>query len=70
MNDAAEDDPILGTSTLRGILLLGGVAVVAYIAYTMWKNQKAVEMSLSHTPNIVRVPIALAQTQTKPGIRK
>ena len=71
MNDAAEDDPLLGTSTLRGILLLGGVAAVAYVAYKLWKNQKAVEMSLPRTPNVVRIPIAApVQNQAKFGTRK
>lgn len=60
MNDAIEeDDPILGTSTLRGILLLGGVAAVAYLAYQFWYKQRAAELSSPVHRNVVRIPIQL-----------
>lgn len=62
MDDTVQDDdePILGTSTLRGILLLGGVAAVAYVAYQFWYKQRALEMSspAKRTP-VIRVPIQL-----------
>lgn len=59
MDDAIEDEPILGTSTLRGILLLGGVAAVAYIAYEFWYKQRALEMGAPVRKSVVRVPISL-----------
>lgn len=58
MNDATQDEPFLGTSTLRGILLLGGVVAVAYVSFKLWKKQKAVEASLPQKQNLIRIPIA------------
>ncbi len=63
-----EDDPLLGTSTLRGILLLGGVGVVAYIAYTFWQNQRNKEAATPQRTKIIRVPIELPIT--KPKVKK
>lgn len=59
MEEAVESDPILGTSTLRGILLLGGVAAVAYIAYEFWLKQKAFAAALPAKPQVIRVPVEL-----------
>ncbi len=59
MNDAVQDEPLLGTSTLRGILLLGGVATVAYLAYQFWYKTKKNEMALPQRPKTIRIPIEL-----------
>ncbi len=59
MEDAVQDDPLLGTSTLRGILLLGGVAAVAFLAYEFWYKQRAKEISAPVRRNVIRVPIEL-----------
>ncbi len=58
MDDAA-DEPLLGTSTLRGILLLGGVAAVAFVAYQFWYKQRLVDLSAPKRKPLIRVPISL-----------
>ncbi len=66
MNEgAAHEDEILSTSTLRGILLLGGVASVAYLAYEFWYKQRAVERALPKKPRVIRIPIELPIQNTK-----
>lgn len=64
-----ESDPLLGTSTLRGLLLLGGVAAVAYIAYEVWRKTKAVESALPMQPRTIRVPVELPIPAAK-NVRK
>ncbi len=60
MNDIIEEpDPLLGTSTLRGILLLGGVAAVAFLAYQFWYKQRAIEHASPRKANLIRIPISL-----------
>ncbi len=54
-----ESEPILGTSTLRGLLLLGGVAAVAYIAYEVWRKTKAVESLAPQMSRTIRIPVEL-----------
>lgn len=66
MDEEEDDEPILGTSTLRGILLLGGVAAVAYIAYEFWYKQRSLEMSTpTPKPAVIRVPIQLPVANQK-----
>ncbi len=62
--DEIEEEPLLGTSTLRGILLLGGVAAVAYIAYQFWLQQRKVVAAVPLRPRIIRVPVEL------PGVKR
>ncbi len=59
MNDMVQEDPVLGTSTLRGVLLLGGVAAVAYLAYEFWYKQRQSEGLVKAIKNTIRVPINL-----------
>lgn len=60
MNEVVEGaDPLLGTSTLRGLLLLGGVAAVAYLAYEFWRKQRKADAALPVRPRFVRVPVEL-----------
>lgn len=54
-----ESDPLLGTSTLRGLLLLGGVAAVAYIAYQFYKKSKMAEAFAPQVARTIRVPVEL-----------
>lgn len=54
-----EEEELLSTSTLRGILLLGGVASVAYIAFEFWMAQRAVDAVAPQRPGLIRVPISL-----------
>lgn len=68
MDDAVESEPFLNTNTLRGILLLGGVAAVAFLAYKFWYIQKAAESVGPVQKQIVRVPIELPLA--KPAVRK
>lgn len=57
------DDALLGTSTLRGILLLGGVGVVAFLAYKFWKRQKSGEVP--PRASTIRVPVNLPLPKQK-----
>lgn len=65
MNAAEEQDELLGTSTLRGILLLGGVSVVAYLAWKYWKRTRVADLSSPHKTQVVRIPIELPLTKRK-----
>ena len=70
MNDAVqESDPLLGTSTLRGILLLGGVAAVAYIAYKFYLQSKKADTGRSAQSKFIRVPVELPIPANK-SVRK
>ncbi len=67
MSDAVEqdEDQLLGTSALRGILLLGGVAVVSFFAWKYWNKIKKSEAATPHRPLAIRVPIELPIQQPK-----
>ncbi len=66
MEEMLEDsDPLLGTSTLRGLLLLSGVAAVAYLAYEFWWKQRKADAALPVRPRIVRVPVELPIASAK-----
>ncbi len=54
-----EEDSLLNASTLRGILLLGGVAAVGFIAWKYWRTLKSSEVEKPAAARIVRVPIEL-----------
>jgi len=60
MND---EEPLLGTSLLRGILLLGAVGLAGYGVYVWWKKSKAAEKSLP--PKTVSVPITIPTLKKK-----
>ncbi len=53
------DEELLGTSTLRGILLLSGVVAVAYISYRFWYRQKKLEIAAPVRRAPIRVPLDL-----------
>ncbi len=65
-----ESEPLLGTSTLRGLLLLGGVAAVAYIGYQVWRKSKATEGMALQQPRTIRVPVELPLPANKSANRK
>lgn len=66
MNDAVEDeDSLLGTSTLRGILLLGGVVTVAFLAWKYWRGIKKSDTSAARRPALVRIPVQLPVADPK-----
>ncbi len=66
MNDAVEEeDSLLGTSALRGILLLGGVATISYFAWKYWNKIRTLESSAPKREAVVRVPISLPLPQEK-----
>ncbi len=67
---ATQDEPLLGTSTLRGLLLLGGVAAVAYLAYEFWYKQRAAEGSAPAKKSVVRIPIELPISKPKTNLKK
>ncbi len=57
-NDADEDeDSLLGTSALRGILLLGGVATLGFFAWKYWRTIKISDVP--HQERLIRVPVEL-----------
>ncbi len=64
-----EEEELLSTSTLRGILLLGGVASVAYIAFQFWMAQRAVDAVAPKQMNLIRVPISLPIAPLSPTRR-
>lgn len=70
MDDAIQDEPILGTSTLRGILLLGGVAAVAYLAYEFWYKQRQAEGAAPIKKNVIRIPIELPIAKPRNALKK
>ena len=65
-----ESDPLLGTSTLRGLLLLGGVAAVAYIGYQFWRKAKAADAYAPTLPRTIRVPVELPLPPVKNSAKK
>ncbi len=67
MDNAAEqqEESLLGTSTLRGILLLGGVATVSFFAWKYWSKIKALESSAPRKPRVIRIPVELPLVQDK-----
>jgi hypothetical protein len=66
MSDVAEfePEPLVGTSAVRGVLLLGGVATVAFFAWKYWNNIRALDSGGSK-PAVVRIPISLPLVQEK-----
>ncbi len=52
-----DDEPLIGASTVRGVLMLGGVATVAYIAFRYWQKVKAEQTNKpAHT---IQIPVEL-----------
>ncbi len=62
-NAAEQEDSLLGTSTIRGILLLGGVAVTGFFAWKYWRNVKT--STPPPKPRIIRIPVELPIQQEK-----
>ena len=56
MDEEIQREPLIGTSTVRGVLLLGGVATVAYLAF---KYYIAVEQQKAAAPAPVTIPIGV-----------
>ena len=54
-----ESDQLLNDSTLRGILLLGGVVAAAYIGYKIYLHQRTIDAANPIGQRIIRVPIEL-----------
>lgn len=50
-------------STLRGVLLLGGVVAAGAVAYTIYKKQKSQEVP--QAPKTVKVAVAIPQIGKK-----
>ena len=57
-----DEGDLIGTSTVRGFLLLAGVATVAYLAYRYWQQLASQPKPIAHTISIPvgppkRVPV-------------
>lgn len=52
-----DDDALIGTSLIRGVLLIGGVATVAYLAFRYWQKIKGAELNLP--PKTIQIPLGL-----------
>lgn len=52
-----DENQIIGTSTIRGVVLLGGVALVAYLAFRYWMKIKASEQPAFQMP--ISIPVEL-----------
>lgn len=49
------DGELVSTSTIRGVLLLGGIATVAYIGFRYWQKVKAAEVV--RAPRQLSIPV-------------
>ncbi len=54
-----ESSELLTDSTLRGILLVGGLAMAGYVAYKIWLQQKSQDSTHPEISKPIRVPIEL-----------
>ena len=58
-----EEDKLLSTSMLRGILIIGGLGIAGVVAYLWWKKQKSSEVVSA--PKTVTIPISLPTIKKK-----
>lgn len=58
----SQDDELLNTSTLRGLLLLGAVGIAGALAWMWWRRQRAGEAP--QTGRTVSVPVAMTVAKT------
>ncbi len=63
-----DEDDLLGPSLIRGVLLLGGVATVAYLAFQYWRKVKAAE--LNKPPKSIQIPVELPIRKKAPAVHK
>lgn len=62
-NPADDEYEILSSSTLKGIVLFGGVLVAAFVALRMYEKEKSQDKS--PVAGLIRIPIQLPNNVVK-----